>query len=51
MTNFNSNYTTEILVDASPVGLDAFMSQEGKPVAYASRSLTDTETRCLEVLR
>ena len=45
MTYFNPKYTTEILVDASPVGLGAIMSQEGKTVAYASRSLTDTETR------
>ena len=34
-----------IHVDASPVGLAAVLSQEGKPVAYASRALTPTEQR------
>lgn len=45
MTYFNQKHEIDILVDASPVGLGAIMSQEGKNVAYASRSLTDTETR------
>ncbi|CAC5357575.1 unnamed protein product [Mytilus coruscus] len=45
MTYFNPKHEIDILVDASPVGLGTIISQEGKTVAYASRSLTDTETR------
>ena len=35
----------ELAVDASQKGLGAMMSQSGKPIAFASRSLTDCETR------
>ena len=34
-----------ITCDASKSGLGAVLLQEGKPVAYASRALTDAETR------
>ena len=42
---YDSRKQTEIIVDASPVGIGAILTQEGKPVAYASRSLTDVEQR------
>ena len=45
MTYFNPNRETEIIVDASPVGLSGIMLQEGKVVCYASKSLTETEKR------
>lgn len=34
-----------LTVDASPVGLAGLLTQNGKIIAYASRSLTDVETR------
>ena len=34
---------TEIRVDASPVGTPGILSQSGRPVAYACRSLTSVE--------
>ena len=45
MTYFDPNKETQIIVDASPVGLGAIMLQEGKVICYASKSLTDVETR------
>ena len=42
---YDSRKQTEIIVDASPVDVGAILTQEGKPVAYASRSLTDVEQR------
>ena len=45
MTYFDPNRETEIIVDASPVGLSGIMLQEGKVVRYASKSLTETEKR------
>ena len=44
-TYFDPNKETKIIVDASPVGLGAIMLQEGKVICYASKSLTDVETR------
>ena len=51
MNYFNITNETQVLVDASPVGLSAILAQR-KPgtntsniIAYASRALTDTETR------
>ena len=45
---FDPSKKTEVVVDASPVGLGAVLVQkhneESKVVAYASRSLTNTET-------
>lgn len=42
-----SNYNKEIkrVVDASPVGLDAILTLEEKVEAYASRSLSESESR------
>ena len=42
---FDPKKETTILVDASPVGVAGILSQEGRPVAYASRSLSDVEQR------
>ena len=51
MGYFDLQKETEIIVDASPVGLGAVLIQrdlkagQGQIIAYASRSLTDTEKR------
>ena len=50
MAYFNPTAYTQVIVDASPVGLGAILTQEQsdgsfKPVIYASRSLTDVERR------
>ena len=47
---YNPDATTQIITDASPVGLGAILAQqqengEYKPIAYGSRALTNTETR------
>ncbi|XP_061193203.1 uncharacterized protein K02A2.6-like [Saccostrea echinata] len=42
---YDPNKTVELIVDASPVGLGAILTQENKVVAYASRSLSPTESR------
>ena len=45
MTYFDPNRATQIITDASPVGLSGIMLQEGKVVSYASRSLTNIEMK------
>ena len=50
MAYFNKDAETEVMVDASPVGLGAILSQrqkngEMRPVYYASRTLSDVERR------
>ena len=40
-----------VQADASQRGLGACLLQEGKPIAYASKSLTDTETRYANIER
>ena len=50
MAFYNPDATTQIITDASPVGLGTILAQqqengEYKPIAYGSRALTDTETR------
>ena len=42
---FSPNKHTTIIVDASPVGLAAFLTQEGRTISYASRSLSATEQK------
>lgn len=39
----------EIQCDASSMGLGAVLLQDSKPIAYASRSLTDTEVRHAQI--
>lgn len=43
LQNFNSNLEITIQCDASKDGLGCCLMQEGKPVSYASRSLTAAE--------
>ncbi|KAI8511996.1 hypothetical protein Bbelb_110960 [Branchiostoma belcheri] len=38
-----------LLTDASSTGVGAAITQGGQPVAYASRALTDTETRYVQI--
>ena len=50
MTFYNPTANTKIFVDASPVGLGAILTQQQEngdyhPIAYGSRSLTETEQR------
>ena len=45
MSYFDPNKETMLIVDASPVGLAALLTQNGKIIAYASRALTEVETR------
>ena len=45
MTYFDPRKETEIVVDASPVGLGGLLMQEGKVVSYASHTLSDVEAR------
>ena len=42
---FDINSHSEIIVDGSPVGVAALLTQSGKPVRYASRALSDVEQR------
>ncbi|UYV63208.1 K02A2.6-like, partial [Cordylochernes scorpioides] len=51
---YNLNSPTELITDASPIGLGAVLiqtQQNGikRPIAYASRSLTDTEKRYSQI--
>ena len=45
MPYFDPRIQTELIVDASPSGLGAMLCQNNQPIAYASKTLTDTETR------
>jgi len=45
MVYFDPRKETMLIVDASPVGLAAILTQEGRIIAYASRALTDVESR------
>ena len=46
---FNNNKPLMIQCDASEKGLGAALLQDGKPVAFASKALTDTETRYAQI--
>ena len=54
---FDPNLKTEVICDASPYGLSAILFQhsqnenEKKVIAYASRSLTETEQRYSQIER
>ena len=43
MAYFDPNKHTNILVDASPVGLGAVLTQNGNILCYASRTVKDEE--------
>ena len=45
MTYFNPSLHTQVIVDASPVGLGAILVQEGKIISYANRALSGVEKR------
>ena len=45
MSYFDPRKKTEIIVDASPSGLGGLLVQEGKVLSYASRALSDVESR------
>ena len=45
MPYFDPRKQTEIIVDASPVGLGDLLIQDGKVISYASRALSDVESR------
>jgi transposase InsO family protein len=45
MSYFDPHQTTQVIVDASPVGLGALLVQNDKVICYASRVLSDVETR------
>ena len=51
LSYFDPNKDTIIQVDASSVALGAALTQEGKVVAYAAKSLTDTERRYANIER
>ena len=56
MAYFDSSKNTELYVDASPFGHGAILTQtpgqqDTKVIAYASRSLTDTESRYSQIER
>ena len=38
MAYFDPKKTTDVIVDASPVGLGAILAQQGKIISYASRA-------------
>lgn len=46
---YNVKKPVTLTCDASCFGLGAACMQEGRPVAYASRTLTDTETRYAQI--
>ena len=45
MAYYDPRKGSEIIVDASPVGLGAIFAQNGRAVSYASKALTDTDSR------
>ena len=51
MSYFDPKKRTEIVVDASPVGLGALLVQDGRVLSYASRALSDVERRYSQVER
>ena len=51
LSYFDPTKDTVIQVDASSYGLGAVLLQDNKPVAFASKSLTDAETRYANIER
>ena len=48
---FDPNQESVLQVDSSLHGLGAVLMQEGRPIAFASKSLTDTESRYANIER
>ena len=51
MSYFDPSKTSVLIVDASPVGLGAILTQEGKVLSYASEALSSTEQRFSQIER
>lgn len=51
LSYFNPSQPVVIQVDASQAALGAALTQNGKPIAYASKSLSDTEKRYANIER
>ena len=51
LSYFDVNTPAVIQVDSSQLGLGAALIQNGKPIAFASKALTDTETRYANIER
>ena len=49
LSHYNQNKPLIIQMDASSKGLGSCIMQEGHPIAFASRSLTDCETRYSQI--
>lgn len=49
LSYFNRNEKIELSVDASQYGMGAMISQNKHPIAYASRSLTETQQRYAQI--
>ena len=45
MSYFNRAEETEVIVDASPVGLGGLLVQDGKVISFASRAFSAVESR------
>lgn len=45
MSNFNPAQEIDMIVDPSPVGLAGLLAQVGKVIGYASRALSNVESR------
>ncbi|CAB3996632.1 Hypothetical predicted protein [Paramuricea clavata] len=51
MSYFDPTKPTEVLVDASPMGLGAILMQDGKVISYGGRALSDVESRYFQTER
>ncbi|GFR68212.1 transposon Ty3-I Gag-Pol polyprotein [Elysia marginata] len=51
LSYYDPNKATVLEVDSSLTGIGAALLQDGKPIAFASKSLTDTESRYAHIER